>query len=57
MANYAVTDWVSAVGSAVAVAALMETYLETVDDSKTLHSIDVIRIGSDNCQAIIIHEA
>jgi len=57
MANYAVTDWVSAVAPLVEVAALVETYLETVDDSKTIILAEVLKIGSDNAQAIIIHNA
>ncbi len=57
MTNYILTDWVSSVAPLITVAAEVETYLETVDDSKTIILAEVIRIGSDNSQAIIIHDA
>lgn len=55
MANYAVTDKVIQ-GTPVAVAAAVEAYLETIDDSKTLHVFEVV---GDNmyCTAIIVHAA
>lgn len=57
MANYAVTDWTSSTDDPTAVAAEIETYLETVVDSKTIRLITVVQRGSDMCQAIIIHDA
>lgn len=55
MAAYAVTDYVVQ-GTPVAVAAALETYLETVDDSKTIR---IFKILGDNmyCTAILIHDA
>lgn len=55
MANYDVTTWVSTVAPLVDVATELETYINTVDDSKTIRSIDFIPVGS-NSQAIIIHD-
>jgi len=57
MANYALTDWVSAVSDPITVAAAIETYLETVDDTKSIIVSQIIPIGSSQCQAIIVHEA
>jgi hypothetical protein len=56
MANYAVTDWVSSVAPLITVAAEIETYLETIDDTKTIRLINVVQVGS-NVQAVIIHNA
>lgn len=57
MVNFAVTDWTSSTSSPTVVAAEIETYLETVDNTKTIRNISVVQRGSDNCQAIIIHDA
>lgn len=57
MANYAVTDWTSSVGPLVSVLAEMETYVETVDDTKTIRGVGVVPIGSDNAQAWVLHDA
>lgn len=56
MANFAVTDWVSSVGPLVTVAAEIETYLETIDTTKTIRLINVVPVGN-NAQGIIIHDA
>jgi hypothetical protein len=57
MGNYAVTDWVSQVDTPKNVAAAIETYMETLDSSKTLYVTSVIQRGNGKCQAIIIHLA
>lgn len=57
MTNYAVTDWVSSVAPLITVAAEVETYLETIDSTKTILMANTIQVGSDNAQAIIIHLA
>ena len=58
MANYAVTDWSSASNSVEAVAALMETQLETIDDTKTIRYIDIIRLeDQQKFMGIIIYDA
>ena len=57
MTNYAVVDWVSATGSLTVVAALVETYLETVTDSFTIRDISYVKVGNETFQAVIIHDA
>jgi hypothetical protein len=57
MANYAVTDYVSAVGTLAAVMALVETYLETLADTKTIRMEGVIKHGNSTFQAYLIHDA
>jgi hypothetical protein len=57
MANYAVTDHLTVVDDPVTVMAALETYLETVDDSKTIHLLQVIQLGSAGFQGLVIHGA
>jgi hypothetical protein len=57
MVNYAVSDWTSSVSDPRTVAAEIETYLETIDNTKTILVSQIVQRGSDNCQAIIIHVA
>lgn len=57
MVNYAITDWTSTVTTLPAVVAEIETYLETVDNTKTIHGLDVVQIGSSSYQAWVIHNA
>ena len=57
MANYAVTDFVTPIGSLVEVVAAMETQLETIDDSKTLRVCDIKQISGDTFVGVIIHDA
>lgn len=42
MAAYAVEDFTFGSGSVAEVAALIETKLETIDDSKVIHHLDII---------------
>lgn len=47
MANYAVTDYVTdPQNTAAKVAALLETYVETVDDSKTILAMGILAQGN-----------
>jgi hypothetical protein len=57
MANYAVTDYVSAVGTLAEVMALVETYLETLADSKTIRMEGIVKHGNSTFQAYLIHDA
>ncbi len=57
MASYAVTDWVSATGTLAAVMALAETYLETVDSTKTIRMEGIVKHGNSTFQAYIMHDA
>lgn len=57
MANYAVTDWTSDLLSFEAAVAAIETYIETVDDTKTIHKMDVIHQGGTKFKAFVIHNA
>tara|TARA_R100000781_G_scaffold61082_1_gene39027 strand:+ start:723 stop:893 length:171 start_codon:yes stop_codon:yes gene_type:complete len=54
MANYAVNDFTEQANSLPAVLALLETKLETIDDSKTIHYVDVFRTGQIWHYALII---
>ena len=57
MANYAVTDWVSVAGDLPTVLAAIETYLETVTSTFTIHLLEVHHLGSGLFQAVCIHNA
>jgi hypothetical protein len=57
MVNFSVNDWVSDPGSPVVVAASIETYLETVDNSKTIYLCQVVQLGSALFQGVVIHTA
>jgi len=57
MTNYAVTDYVSPVGSAETVAAAIETKLETIDNSKTIRLVQVVPVSPGCFQAVIIFDA
>lgn len=57
MVNYAITNWTSSVGVLADIGDEIETYLETIDNSKTIYSIDLVTVSSDNVQAMIIHDA
>ena len=47
MANYAVTDYVTdPQNTAAKAAALLETYLETIDTAKTIYAIGIIAQGN-----------
>jgi|TARA_Y100000310_G_scaffold308084_1_gene350835 hypothetical protein len=57
MANYAVVDHTTKIGPLKVVAAALETYLETVDDSYTIHLVSVQPVGSGMFQGVVIHNA
>ena len=59
MANYAVDDHVFGPGSAEEVAADVETTLETIDDSKTIHLLQFLQDSrnKDEIVAILIVDA
>lgn len=42
MVNYAVDDWTSSVGTLKEVGAEIETELETIDSTKTIHLLQVV---------------
>ncbi len=54
MANYAVNDFTEQANSLPAVLALLETKLETIDDSKTIYLCEVYRTGQIWHYALII---
>ena len=35
----------------------VENYLATVDETKTIHAIEVARFGADNLLVLIVHDA
>lgn len=51
------TDWTSSVGSLKIVLAEMETYVETVDNTKTIRAIGVVSIGGGSAQGYVLHDA
>ena len=56
MANYAITDHVTVTKSSIeGVTALLETYLETVDDSKTIHKIDIVQTNGGSYIGYVLH--
>lgn len=57
MANYAVTDHTTAVGSLEDVAAAMETYIETIDTTKTIRLFQIFRHSGAAFQGVVIHDA
>lgn len=58
MANYAVTDYVTGPDDVTTVVAALETYIETVDDTKTLHLVTVVGCARDSeVIGIVIHDA
>jgi hypothetical protein len=57
MANYSVTDYVTAIDTPEKVAAELETYLETVDNTKTLYLVTVVQFGLERCRGIVLHAA
>lgn len=57
MANYAVTDFTTGPATLVVVLAALETYLETVDNSKTIFDVTVAHIGGDMFVASVLHAA
>jgi len=57
MADYAVTDWSSNVGSPAEVLAEMETQIETIDDGKTLRYIDILKVGENQFIGVLIYDA
>jgi hypothetical protein len=56
MANYAVTDWYVEEPNIADALAAMETYIETVDDTKTILLIGLNRAG-ETWTGYVIHEA
>ena len=57
MANYAVTDYVTKQGPLSVVMAELETYLETVVDSKTIYLLTVQNVGGVAFEGAVIHAA
>lgn len=57
MANYAVTDQTTAIGDLSTVAAELETLVEAVDNTKTIRLLEVVKVGNETFQGILIHDA
>ena len=57
MANYVLTRHVTSQGTAAVVLAALETYLETVDDAKTIRLVDIIPLSRDKdlCYGVVLH--
>jgi hypothetical protein len=59
MANYATTDYSSGNKDTFALAvADLVTKINTIDDAKTLHYVDVLATGRDreNCEGVLIYD-
>jgi hypothetical protein len=54
MANYAVDDTTFGPGTLSEVAALIETHLETIDDTKTIRLLEVKHLYGDKFEGISI---
>lgn len=54
MANYAVNDFTETAANLAAVLALLETKLETIDNTKTIRYIDVFRTGQVWQYALVV---
>tara|TARA_R100001509_G_scaffold146979_1_gene104196 strand:- start:207 stop:380 length:174 start_codon:yes stop_codon:yes gene_type:complete len=57
MADYAVDDHTETAANLAAVLALLETKLETIDNTKTIRYIDVFRTGQVWQYALIVDAA
>lgn len=57
MANYAIIDYTTPLQFTVSDAtALIEVYLETIDNTKTLHAVNVLKQG-EGFVGYVIHNA
>lgn len=56
MANFVISTYVSTPLSPEDAVAAVETYLETVDNAKTIRLIQVVQIGSALFQGVVIHD-
>ena len=56
MANYSVVCKMFR-GSQGDIESKVENYLSTVDETKTIHAIEVARFGADNLLVLIVHDA
>lgn len=57
MANYAITDYTTGPTSMVNALALLETYLETIDTTKTIYLVSVVHLGGDSVIGAVLHAA
>jgi len=57
MANYALTDQVTKKGTLAQVADALETLIEAVDNSKTIHLLQIENVGGNQFQGVLIHNA
>lgn len=57
MTNYSVTTHKTKGGSVATVLGYLETYIETVADSKTIRLIDIVHTHGDYCIGVVIHDA
>ena len=57
MAAYAVTDYVSSEGTVAAVAADLETKMETIDDTKTIRLTKIFKLPNKLFVGIIMYDA
>mgnify|MGYP003653524079 CR=1 len=57
MAAYSVVDYTTATGTLLAVAALMETKLETLDSTNNvLYHIDILELSGGTYQGVILYK-
>ena len=57
MANYSVEKWRSSAGGLDTVLTALHDKLETIDDSKTLHVVEVLQVQGDICIAVLVYDA
>lgn len=57
MANYAVNDFLTDVGTLRVVVAAMETQLETIDNTFTIQLFEVYNMGGGAFQGVIVTNA
>ncbi len=56
MANYAVVDFLTALGDLETVMAAMEVHIETVDNTKTIRMMSIHAVASGTFQGVIIYD-
>ena len=54
MANYAVNDHTESADDLAGCLALLETKLETIDDSKTIRLLEIHKVGNQFAYALVI---
>jgi len=57
MANYAVDDHYETASDIAGVLALLETKLETIDDTKTIRLLEIHKVGNQYAYALVVDAA